>query len=654
MKRFLLAFVAVIATIVAATAQEINLDKTVRAGQLQLFQDFKDPKVYYYLPNKAGLAVDADGKPKFSFLRYVRNVAGAAGTDAAKEGEGGGIVHCLVALSVPPEMLDEAKRELSKIVPGATIAGPIIYRSGKFGLVSSFKQENGELTTRVLGLGNAPILEGDKAAVSMQLTKMGATLLWNSFQTSTPDVSFTFEMEIAGYRNGYEATVTGQWDSVYKHRAFAAGIATKFGGAEIKDVLDEMVRTDTLKVTIKGTDEKLDGVVNSAEAKIMEAMFDRQDAGGGGLALGSPDASGGMLDKALKYMQTQQQETRTENQEIDRQYDAVKAREAARRAETTPAVTPAPAAAGAHPAGDATIGAQAAVETKKDPAPQQAAAASQPPPKPSYSSPPAFSLLASYEMKKVHNSGTINIQLSRSTLDKLNPTFSENIGNLTKWVKDPMVFRSVNLDDDLYKQREVVVMLDGQNSADFSKYVNFVTVQMRKKHGDRSMTQDEIRIDRTNFSTSGGLFRFTPYGWKGDTDRSKWLEYEYNTVWSFFGGKTVEEGWKPTTNVALSVTPTYSRRSISIEADPSRLTELGVRLATIKFTAKLNDTVQNLQATIRVAQDAPPSTAIEYIHSPGDNDYTYEISWRMKDGTTKTSGPKKGSEDVIFADELPQ
>ena len=33
----------------------------------------------------------------------------------------------------------------------------------------------------------------------MQLTKLGAKILWESFQTPTPDISFSFEMDVTGF-----------------------------------------------------------------------------------------------------------------------------------------------------------------------------------------------------------------------------------------------------------------------------------------------------------------------------------------------------------------------------------------------------------------------------------------------------------------------
>ncbi len=227
-----------------AAQQQMLLDKPVKAGELTLFPDLSDSTAYYYVPDKARLAIDANGKPQFSFLRYVENVRSAADQPDIRTGEGGGIVHAVVALGVTPEQLQDARRDLPRVRPGGRIVGPVVYRSGKFGLITSFKDPAGNLAKQVVGLGSAPILDGEKAAVSIQLTKLGATLLWASFHTTTPDISFTFEMEMAGFRSPHRAVIEANFDQIYAHEAFAVGFASTYLAAEIKGAFDDLRRQE--------------------------------------------------------------------------------------------------------------------------------------------------------------------------------------------------------------------------------------------------------------------------------------------------------------------------------------------------------------------------------------------------------------------------
>src|SRR5262249_11678760 len=108
-----------------AAAQQILLDKPLRAGELVVFPDLNDETTYYYGSDKPHLAADANGQPQFSFLRWVENVRSGAGEADAREGEGGGIVHAVVSLGVAPEQLRDAQRELQRLKPGSRIQGPV-------------------------------------------------------------------------------------------------------------------------------------------------------------------------------------------------------------------------------------------------------------------------------------------------------------------------------------------------------------------------------------------------------------------------------------------------------------------------------------------------------------------------------------------------
>src|SRR6185503_16243494 len=146
------------------------------------------------------------------------NVRSGADQTEAREGEGGGIVHALVSLSVSPEQLRDAQRELQRKKPGAKIVGYVPYSSGDFALVSTFGDpKTGHLVTQVVGIGKAPLLDGEKAAVSILLTKQGAKILWESFETPTPDISFHFEMVLDGYHSPLSAKVEANWNQIYEH-----------------------------------------------------------------------------------------------------------------------------------------------------------------------------------------------------------------------------------------------------------------------------------------------------------------------------------------------------------------------------------------------------------------------------------------------------
>ena len=662
---------AVLGGVKTSRAQEILLDQGFKAGELMVFPVYGDAKKFYYVPDKAHLAVDENDQPQFSFLKYVSNVKSEAGEKDNTEGEGGGIVHCLVQLGATPDQVKDAEAQVRRKAPGATLAGPVIFKSGKFGIVSSFKQDDGDLTTKVLGIGNAPILDGEKAAVSIRLTKLGAKVLWDSFKTTTPDISFTFEMEMSGYRNPYEARLEANFDQIYKHRAFNAGIAANLGkvfvGGQIRDVFDDLKSSGAIKLVTKGGDDKLDTLISMAYGKICDLMFDKMESGantGGQNQELLNRATDAVLNGRVAQLPDNSNTRVRLARNLAPKFDLSPYRLAAYSGVDydSPArvflmaddkdKTDKP------PTGNATTIPDASADTNRKPATDLD---TKKPPADSGNNnagnntkektQPSFSLLASYEMKTVHRSGVFKLEFNKFTQDTLQLRFDENIGNLSRLMKDPNHFYEVNLDDPVFKQREISVFLDGQNASDFDKYVNYVTVRMRKKHEGGDESDDEVRIDRSNFNKNGNFFKLL-YGWKNDKNRDKWFNYEYNEVWSFQGGKEVDMGWKPGRNFTLTVTPPFEKRTLHLEADPDTVRDAGIRMISVTVHYDVGGKDQTKQATLNPASGALSQT-LEYIRPANQNDYSYEISWRMKDGRTVASGKKTATDEFIFCDEVP-
>ncbi len=635
-------------------AQPINLDRPVKAGELTCFPDIGNENQFYYISDKPHLSKDANGKPQFSFLRYVENKVAAADAPENTEGDGGGIVHAVVSLEVTQDQLREAQRELQRLKPSAQLVGPVVYRSGKFGIVSSFKDPQGGLSKQVVGLGNAPILDGQKAAVSIQLTKQGAKILWESFKTTAPDISFTFEMEVGGYRSPKKALIEANFDQIYEHKAFNAGIATSFLAAEIKVAFDDLVRNGAIKVTQIGEDEKMEAMIATAYNKIADMMFAPMNGTGslgleqlGGITGGN---STSMLDRATTMLRENRQEAR----DINRENDERRRLEDERRRNDT-----------VRRGGLRTDPRTGGARTEYEPPASAVRAGAAPPSQNDGGSNsgnnraniqdvamPTFAVVASFEMKRVHQQGIFRIDLNKSTADKINMRFDENIGDLSSLQNDNSVFRQVNLDDPLYIQRELIALIDGMNAQDFGQYINFVNVRLRKTHQGGDITNKEVRIDRNNFNKEGNNFKMV-YGWKQDNDRKKWMDYEFETEWSFFGGQTVKLPLQKSTSGAINLAPPYQRRSVEFTADPNTLSTAGIRLVTVKVFYKLGTAEQQRVVTLNPAKGLLSEKA-EFMLPANTYEYEYEVSWRLGNNQTKNSGRLKSNEAIVFVDQLPQ
>ncbi len=628
-----------------AIAQQILLDKPVRAGEITVFPEVGNDNNFYYLPDKLRLATHSNGKPQLSFLRYVENTTGPEATD---EAEGGGIVHAVVELSVTPEQLAEARQQLRRIRPNGVIVGPIVYKSGTIALITSFNAENGELTKQVIGLGKAPVLDGGKAAVSIQLTKKGAKLLWASFKTPTPDLTFSFEMDMTGFRSPIKAKIEANFDQIYEHTNFQAAVAAPILAAEIKTSFDDLIKSGAIKVTQVGSDEDMEKAIEAAYTKLTNMMFDPA-AGTGTPNLSQLTGQGtqpGLLDRATTMLNNARTEARTENDR--RRSDARTAlTESERRVSgggspSGPSVHPTPDTTGAfHPSeGVSSVSSDEARLLEEDYnrrnrlINQDQVAV------------PSFAIAASFEMRKVRQRGMFTIDLNKFNADNLTVRFDENVGT----VNCDDCFREINLDDPLYKQRFITAFLDGANAIDFVNYINGVTITMRKKHAQGDITTKEIRIDKTNFNQEANNFKMV-YGWKNDNDRSKWLDYEYKTEWFFFGGHTVTSDWQQSDAADVKLSAPFVRRIIDVEADPTLISAANVRAIDVKLYSKLGEgqQVKEMRMNARANQ---LSGQVEIIQPKDVTDYEYEVIWHLTDGSTRKSGRRVANTKSLFVDNI--
>lgn len=698
--RMLLVFVCMFAVSAPVFSQELMLDEMVEAGGLKMFPVYGDATKFYYLPDKVTIPNGPDGKPQFSFLKFARNEAGD-GEGGIQKGQGGGLVSFLVNFELSDSERRNAEGELQSKVPGATLVGPLNYKSGTFALISNFQQEGGDWTTRIVGLGKAPVMEGHKAAVSIRLTAEGATILWESFKQAASDISVSFEMVITGYRNPYEMEMTAHWDKIASNRTMAAGLKTTWVGVDIQNTMKQLREEGAIEVKVKGEDEQMDKMWSMAYGMLAKQMFEPDNAPTTLATLQDDPNLYSNFDKA-NALNTQERDRVTKENEIERDRVAqennaarnlvdklnattrknvietrrkVEAEVAALMGEDgkpKPLTPEAKALAekrvdSANKALDSAIAANSAeksgatdpVEVKT----QSAGASANKPPITQVAkekiakleTPPSFALMASYRKKEFKKTGTYHLSFTRALPDTQAMRFDENIGGFGKaMLNDKGHFRIINLDDPAYDQREILVQLDGQDAEDFNQFVNFVAVSLRKKHQDGSTTVRELKIDKSNFIGSSNNFRMV-YGNKGDSDRDQWLSFDYRIVWSLHGGLVHDSGWQEYTDgsYVITVGAPYQYREVTVDADPEMLADRDVRLVTLTFRSSLFGKDQTQQVTFKTSGAGSLSQIIKYAHLPGDYEYDYEIVWRIRGGETVSSGPLKSAESTIFADELP-
>ncbi|MEO0330107.1 MAG: hypothetical protein AAF223_00250 [Bacteroidota bacterium] len=573
--------VMVIATVLSQ-AQHLMLDPITRAGDLTLLSDYQNPNEFYYVVDQPQIAQDEQGNLRFQFMKYAKNTN--------KGVIGGGIVKVVISLSVSDEQIQEAEREIRRTNPQAIIKGPAMWREGTVALHCNLTQAKGKKSRKVLGVGNAPILDEQQTALSFQLDQLGAEILWESFQNPTPDVSIAFEMKLDGYRPPLKAKIEANFDQIYEHESFKAGVATPMLTADIHAAFDELRESKAITISQWGADGKMESIIDKAYAKLIDMMFKPAKGSGAAKVRQTSAARGGtsMSDRA--------------------------------QALRNGGAKPKPGRPG-----------RPETEASKE------------------EGPPSIAIAAAYELKKERHKGSFSLDLSKSMLEKLNYPFSGEFGS--ELVGCETCFHKVNLDDPLFQQRSIVAFVDGLNAEDFGEYINFVSVTLKKEHQGGAATLDEVRIDRNNFNREGNNFTLL-YGWKDDPQREQWLDYHYQTVWSFFGGVTLEVPEQSSQATAINLAPPFQRKRVSLEADPELLKEAEVRLVNVKVFYKLGGKAMTKQVTINIRQK-PLGQVLEFMLPADELEYEYEIEWIAAGNQVYKSGREKTSMDILLIDNIP-
>ncbi len=274
MRKFLLIFF--IAATSSVFGQQIMIDKGINAGGLWCFPDANDSLSYYYLPNEASLSLDKQKNPEFSFIRYVINSASSANSANSIEQAGGGaILHFLIQYGTSDETISKAEQVLKEKSQNDSIKlkGPIIFKQGKYALISSILTKDGKKQNMLMASGNAPVLEGSKIALSFEMEPETSKLLLESFKMATPDISIVFDMQFSGLSDPFNAEMTINWSQVRKSQHIKAGAKVYFVSADLDMLFDDLRKDNAITLTTKGEDVNMQALINRVYEKLTDIFF---------------------------------------------------------------------------------------------------------------------------------------------------------------------------------------------------------------------------------------------------------------------------------------------------------------------------------------------------------------------------------------------
>ena len=172
----------------------------------------------------------------------------------------------------------QATEDLRKITANekARITGPIIFKEGRYALISTIiNPETQKNEKRLFAVGNAPVLEGSKIALSFSVTPKDSKLLLESFKASTPDLSLVFDMSFAGLTDAYDAELTVNWEEVRKNMEIRGGLSVYVVSLQAEYVIDDLIRKNAIKLKTSGNDAASEAMMTNIYNKIVDMLFER-------------------------------------------------------------------------------------------------------------------------------------------------------------------------------------------------------------------------------------------------------------------------------------------------------------------------------------------------------------------------------------------
>ena len=262
-----------------------------------------------------------------------------------------------------------------------------------------------------------------------------------------------------------------------------------------------------------------------------------------------------------------------------------------------------------------------------------------------------FGIRGGYKMKELRTEGQSRLNFNKRATVQRNTLLTVNIGNLySRYGDNPNYFRIVNMSDPTWDQREVRITVDGTLVKEFDKFVNNASVVVKKQHGDGSVTQKEIVIDRGTPLDETQMPRFVYLNQNDDAD--SWLSYDYQVTWNFFGGGQYITDWINTASPLINLYTPYRRQPVELVGDVTSLVDSGVRAVFVRLgydffgerkTERLSFRPDNQEEDLPIVDLTLPNSA---------EGYDYEITWVFGQTDRRVS---RGEDQTgfLFIDETP-
>lgn len=256
-----------------------------------------------------------------------------------------------------------------------------------------------------------------------------------------------------------------------------------------------------------------------------------------------------------------------------------------------------------------------------------------------------------YKKRTIKTSGKTVVNLNTRSTVKRNHLITFNIGDLHKQHGDnELIFKKVAIDDPTYKQREVLINLDGQLAAEFDKMISSIGIVFRKKHENGEETIDEPVITAQKLADANSHLKMI-YLNKGDKNRLKWLDYDYQVKWQFSKDGVYNTPWETSNSPVLNLYIPYENRVIDIFGDHETLEKEGVIVVSIMIEYPFFGKTKKERLKVKVGQ-TDKEYQLNAIVPRNQEEIAYQVVWHYRDGTKKEWKGKDGY-GLILIDEFP-
>ncbi len=262
-----------------------------------------------------------------------------------------------------------------------------------------------------------------------------------------------------------------------------------------------------------------------------------------------------------------------------------------------------------------------------------------------------FGLNVAYRYKEHKSSGISHLEFKGRGRVNRNHFITFNVGNLyQKYGKNPRIFKDVPLWGPAFQQRDVYIGVDGEVEKEFQKMLNSVTVRVLKKHQDSTESLEEILLTKDTWNKNPDKLSVS-YLNHHDTDRTQWLNYNYQTIWKFVGGTTYTSDWKTNSAAMINLYIPYERRKITLLGDLKELANKDIRAVSVQIAYDFFGKTKTERKTIYPGNDVN-DIFFEITQPTEQNAITYTITWFYKG---KAPVKKTGTDTygLLFIDETP-